>query len=360
MSDATLSTARRAALANPAERAAYLARYARLHSPADVLRERVRVGDLRAERVELAARLSHPVAREVHPHVSLIDWASWSERREALRPLVESDRRLVVSWLTDGAERALGHAEGVLPVYESRQPGDSHPRRAIEAGRDLCAVLRRWLRGEATDGDVREARRSASTSAADPFASYADDRDAASYAAASATYATYAAYAVADAFAYTAAATASYAAASATNGADSAYANAVASAAYADASASTSAASAASAATYAAYAAYAAYAYTDTTANAATAADSASASDSATSAAATAADSAATYATYAANVANAVAYAAYADASAYAYAYAAGAYTAGDRGRRWSEARDAEHAWRRDRLALYLLGEVRP
>lgn len=184
MSDATLSTARRAALSDPAERAAYLARYARLHSPADVLRERVRVGDLRADRLGLAARLSHPVAREVHPGVRLIDWTSWSERREALRPLVESDRGLVVSWLTDGAERALGHAEGVLPVYEARHPGDSRPRRAIEAWRGLCAVLRRWVRGEATDADVREARRAAAAAA-----------DAAAYAAAAAAYAAaYAAY----------------------------------------------------------------------------------------------------------------------------------------------------------------------
>src|SRR5690606_2938978 len=98
VSDAALSAARRAALADPAERAAYLARYARVHSPADVLRERVRVGDLRADRVELAARLAHPVAREVHPRVQLVDWTSWRERREFLRPLMESDRCLVVAW----------------------------------------------------------------------------------------------------------------------------------------------------------------------------------------------------------------------------------------------------------------------
>src|SRR5690606_26418874 len=96
-----------------------------------------------------------------HPLSRLVDWTSWSERREFLRPLMESDRCLVVAWLADGAERALGHAERVLPIYESRQPGDSRPRQAIEAGRDLCAVLRRWVRGEATDSDVGEARSAA-------------------------------------------------------------------------------------------------------------------------------------------------------------------------------------------------------
>lgn len=45
-------------------------------------------------------------------------------------------------------------AEDVLPIYESEYPGDNRPRHAIE-------VKRRWLRGEATDDELAEARAAA-------------------------------------------------------------------------------------------------------------------------------------------------------------------------------------------------------
>jgi hypothetical protein len=155
------------------------------------------------------------------------------------------------------AEAAIKAAEGVLPLFEKRRPGDDRPRKAIEAAKE----------------------RLANPSKAD---------------AADAAYAAYAAYA-ADAASAASAADAAYAA-YAVDAADAAY---VASAAYAASAASAASAAYAADAASAADAAYAAYAaYAASAAYAAYAVDAADAAYVA-------------YAAYAASAASA-AYAAYA------------------------------------------------
>jgi hypothetical protein len=107
------------------------------------------------------------------------DWLTWLITRPAIRDAA-GDRALRLI--------ACDCAERVLPLYESRRPGDDRPRRAIE-------VARRYAEGLASAEELREARCTA-----------------AAYAAADAAYAAYAAYADA-AYAAYAAADAAYAAA---------------------------------------------------------------------------------------------------------------------------------------------------
>jgi hypothetical protein len=56
--------------------------------------------------------------------------------------LTDDHHRLLADW-------ALLCAEHVLHLFEERQPGDSRPRDAIEAGRA-------WIRGELRMGDARQ------------------------------------------------------------------------------------------------------------------------------------------------------------------------------------------------------------
>jgi len=106
-----------------------------------------------------------------------------------------------MGWLTapEWREFACDCAERVLPVYDTRYPGDTRPRVAIE-------TARRYARGEATAEELRAAASAASAAYA---AASSDGAAAAAYAAAA--YA--AAYAAADAAAYAAADAAAYAAA---------------------------------------------------------------------------------------------------------------------------------------------------
>ena len=56
--------------------------------------------------------------------------------------LTDEHHRLLADW-------ALSCAEHVLPLFEDRQPGDSRPREALEAGRA-------WIRGEMRMLDARQ------------------------------------------------------------------------------------------------------------------------------------------------------------------------------------------------------------
>jgi len=96
--------------------------------------------------------------------------------------LKDQDRRLLVLWAADCAERAL-------PSFEKQYPGDVRPRQAIEAGRA-------WVRGIVPMGEARKAAFAAHTAARDAgHASAGAAARAAGHAAAAAHVAGHAAHA---------------------------------------------------------------------------------------------------------------------------------------------------------------------
>lgn len=99
--------------------------------PGAVLRWRMRAGQLTPERVTLAARLGHPVARQLYPDVEPLVW------EEQAGAAVESARKLVDKALQ--ARVTADWAERVLPRWEGQHPTDARPRVAIAAARAWAA-----------------------------------------------------------------------------------------------------------------------------------------------------------------------------------------------------------------------------
>jgi hypothetical protein len=135
------------------ERLRLLSRADGLRERAQVLLERVRLGQQTHERLEWAARLGHEDALAAVGKLErpAIDWSSWWDREYAIRGVAEAVgglgyKRAVVSFAADCAEQ-------VLPVFESRFPGDDRPRKAVQAARAWVAA--------ATPETVRAAARAA-------------------------------------------------------------------------------------------------------------------------------------------------------------------------------------------------------
>jgi hypothetical protein len=108
------------------------------------LRERVRVGDLTPERLELAARCGHAGAQAAVDG----DAGPPGDARDAFVVAVDA--------LSEGPRRrfACDCAERVLPRWSMLFPQDARPQEAI-------AVARRYAAGLATDAALEEARSAA-------------------------------------------------------------------------------------------------------------------------------------------------------------------------------------------------------
>ena len=117
---------------------------------AQVIRNRMRSGELNMRYVALAAYLGDPTALKagIEPWRPPSGNSSWSKVRRVLRH-GGLDKRLLVTMAADMAEH-------VLPIFDKEHPEDKRPRRAIEAAR-------RWV----LDGTL-----AASDAASDAFASY--------------------------------------------------------------------------------------------------------------------------------------------------------------------------------------------
>ena len=119
-----------------------------------LLRARVRAGLVPQERVDLAARLGDPVAREccTSSDRARLDWSKHEDRVEAFRGL---DHSVVVGLVCDWAD-------GALCAWKAVHPDDSRPRLAVEA-------TRAWLLNPSINAmdTVRTASKAAALAAKD-------------------------------------------------------------------------------------------------------------------------------------------------------------------------------------------------
>lgn len=132
---------------------------------ADVLRWRMRSGELAEDQVRMAARLGRLDALELFPQEPPVAWVNWATRRTVI---LEASRlaggrrwrRVLVAWVCDVAER-------VLPLFERERPEDDRPRQAI-------SLARRWARGEKVPRSRLEEAAASADDAAAYAAAYAD------------------------------------------------------------------------------------------------------------------------------------------------------------------------------------------